>query len=85
MSSLSSEYGKLIVCQSKPIPIRQLFGRLYELNMIEIPKPIAHEFDLKDGDCLIWRYYDKAKVVVISKRERRLARETRPSREMVKK
>ena len=72
------ELGKLVIGQSK------LYDTLYNKNhkyfykryLIEIPLLIADEFDFKEEDCVIWRYYANVKAAVVSKREWRISRET---------
>jgi hypothetical protein len=71
------ELGKLVIGQSR------LYDTLYNKNhkyfyrryLIEIPLLIANEFDFKEEDCLIWRYYANVKAAVVSKREWRISRE----------
>jgi hypothetical protein len=56
------ELGKLVLGQSR------LYDTLYNKNQkyfyrryfVEIPLLIANEFDLKEEDCLIRRYYTNA-------------------------
>jgi hypothetical protein len=72
------ELGKLVIGQSR------LYDTLYNKNqkyfyrryLIEVPLQIANEFDFKEEDCLIWRYYANVKAAVVSKREGRISRET---------
>jgi hypothetical protein len=42
---------------------------------------ISEQLDFEEGDRLVWRYYDKAKVSVVYKREGWKSREARLSRE----
>jgi bifunctional DNA-binding transcriptional regulator/antitoxin component of YhaV-PrlF toxin-antitoxin module len=45
-----------------------------DLYYIKIPVPIGDKFDLKEGDCLVWRYYPDIKTAMMSKRgDRKLA------------
>lgn len=72
------ELGKLVIGQSKLYDIHCNKNQKYSYRryLIEIPPLIANEFDFKEEDCLIWRYYANVKAAVVSKRERRISRET---------
>lgn len=61
MTSTSIELGRLISGQSKLFLTRQFAEYFSRLNIIEIPSLIAPKFDLKEGDCLIWHYYNDKK------------------------
>ena len=71
------ELGKLVIGQSR------LYDTLYNKNqkyfyrwyLIEIPQLIANEFDFKEEDSLMWRYYANVNVAVVSKRGGRISRE----------
>jgi hypothetical protein len=39
------------------------------------PIRIANELDFEERDCLIWRYYDKAKMAVVYKRAGLISRD----------
>jgi hypothetical protein len=84
MSSPSFERANLISCQSKIISEKMYLGinhkHVYNLHYIEIPYLVACKFDLKDGDCLIWRYYPDKRAAIVTKREGWKSREARLSR-----
>jgi hypothetical protein len=44
-----------------------------DLYYIKIPVPIGDKFDLKDGDCLLWRYYPDIRTALMSKWDRKSA------------
>ena len=77
MSTTSFENANLISGQSKLFPTRQFAEYFSSLNIIEIPLLIARKFDLKEGDCLIWHYYDDKKAAIVIKREGRISRKLR--------
>ena len=72
------ELGRLVIVQSR------LYDTLYNKNqkyfyrryLIEIPQLIANEFDFKEEDSLMWRYYANVNAAVVSKRGGRISRET---------
>lgn len=71
MSSTSSKPANVVPRQTKIYskicsdPNHKHFCDLY---CIKIPAPIALKFDLKYGDCLVWRYYPDLKAAMMSKR-----------------
>jgi hypothetical protein len=52
------------------------------VNIIEIPPLIALKFDLREGDRLLWHYYDDKKAAIITKREGWKSRKARISRDI---
>jgi hypothetical protein len=75
MPSTSFEDANLVSGRSKLFPARQLGECFSGINIIEIPTLVALKFDLKEGDCLIWHYYDDKKAAIVTKREGRMSRE----------
>jgi hypothetical protein len=71
MHTTSFENVNHIKGQSKPYATKQLAKYFPSVNLIEIPPLIALKFDLRDGDRLLWDYYDDKKVAIITKREGR--------------
>src|SRR5918992_678920 len=73
MSSPSSERANVVSGQSKIISEKIWLGKnhkhVYNPYYIEIPYEIAQKFDLKDEDCLIWRYYHDKRAAIVIKRE----------------
>ena len=41
----------------------------YNLHYVEISDLVTRKFDLNEGDCLIWHYYDDKKAAIVRKRE----------------
>jgi hypothetical protein len=75
MPLTSFENANHIAGQSKLFPTKHFARYFSSVNIIEIPTPIALKFDLKEGDCLLWHYYDDKKVAIITKREGRISSE----------
>jgi hypothetical protein len=79
------ENANHIAGQSKLFPMRQFAEYFSSINIIGIPPLIAKKFDLKEGDCLIWHYYDDQKAAIVAKREGWKSRKPRISQGEVKK
>ena len=79
MASTSVEHANLISGQSR-ISYTKIFldknhKHFCNLHYIEIPDLVARKFDLNEGDCLIWNYYDDKKSAIVTKREEWKSRE----------
>lgn len=85
MHTTSFENANHIKGQSKLYPTKQLAKYFSRVSLIEIPPLIDLKFDLKEGDCLIWNYFDDEKTAIITKREGWKSREARKSRGNIKK
>jgi hypothetical protein len=73
MTYTSFEQANLISGQSR-ISFTKIFlnknhKHFYNLHYIEIPDSVARKFELNEGDCLIWNYYDDKKAAIVRKRE----------------
>ena len=73
MPPISFERANLISGQSR-ISSTKIFldknhKHFYNLHYIEIPDSVARKFELNEGDCLIWHYYDDKKAAIVRKRE----------------
>jgi hypothetical protein len=66
------ELGKFVIGQS------MLYDTLYNKNQKYFYRRylIANEFDFKEEDSLMWRYYANVNAAVVSKRGGRISRET---------
>lgn len=82
MSSPSFEHANIVAGQSKITSERILLGKnhkqFYNHLYIEIPDLVARKFELKDSDCLIWRYYHDKRAALVYKREGWKSRNIRP-------
>ena len=71
MPSTSIKPANLVASQTKiysKICSDRNHEHFCDLYYIKIPVPIGNKFDLKEGDCLIWRYYPDIKTAMMSKR-----------------
>jgi hypothetical protein len=84
MPIISLENGKQIKGQSMLFPTKELAKYFSSVNIIEIPALIALKFDLKEGDCLMWHYFDDEKSAIVTKREGWKSRNARLSRDKIK-
>ena len=82
MPSTSFERANIVAGQSKITDERILLGKdhkqFYNRHYIEIPDLVARKFELKDSDCLIWRYHHDKKAALVYKREGWKSKNIRP-------
>ena len=82
MSFTSFERANIVAGQSKITSEKIILGKkhkhFYNLQYTEIPDLVARKFELKDSDCLIWRYYHDKGAALVYKREGWKSRNTRP-------
>jgi hypothetical protein len=74
MSSTSFEPATLVAGQTKiysKVCSDRTHKHFCDLYYIKIPVPIGDKFDLKEGDCLVWRYYPNIKTALMSKWDRK--------------
>jgi len=84
MAFASFEKPRLISGQSKITSTKVFLDKsrkhFCDLHYIEIPDLVAREFDLREGDCLIWHYYTDKKAAIVIKREGWKSKEARISK-----
>jgi hypothetical protein len=73
LSFTSFERANIVAGQSKITSEKIILGKkhkhFYNLRYIEIPELVARKFELKDSDCLIWRYFHDKRAAIVTKRE----------------
>lgn len=89
MSPTSFEHANRISGQSRISSTKIFLDKNHKhfcnLHYIEIPDSVARKFELNEGDCLIWHYYDDKKAAIVTKREGWKSREAGTSSKNIKK